>query len=143
MSIGNLYILKKLPFRTLVIWSFKAEWLTKLIFTERWQGDKSLILGTSGYIYSYNYAGGYHLANQDYTNCIRTEQGMMLESLFDTTLIGLHCWTFFGMHHIIFTASDVCPQKMQICSTVHYKKYFSLCSHMNFSWSSVNDMRFE
>jgi len=31
--------------------------------------------GTSGYIYSYNYAGGYHLANQDYTNCIRTEQG--------------------------------------------------------------------
>ena len=31
--------------------------------------------GTSGYIYSYNYAGGYHLANQDYSNCIRTEQG--------------------------------------------------------------------
>ena len=55
------------------------------------KGDKSLILGTSGYIYSYNYAGGYHLANQDYTNCIRTEQGRMLESLFDTTLIGLHC----------------------------------------------------
>merc|ERR1712050_415814 len=31
--------------------------------------------GTSGYIYSYNYAGGYHLANHQYTNCIRVEQG--------------------------------------------------------------------
>ena len=31
--------------------------------------------GTSNEIYSYNYAGGYHLANQDYTNCVRTEQG--------------------------------------------------------------------
>ena len=31
--------------------------------------------GTSNVIYSYNYAGGYHLANQDYNNCIRTEQG--------------------------------------------------------------------
>ena len=31
--------------------------------------------GITGYIYSYNYAGGTHLANQDYTNCIRTEQG--------------------------------------------------------------------
>ena len=100
---------EKLPFRTLVIWSFKAEWLTKLIFTERWQGDKSLILGTSGYIYSYNYAGGYHLANQDYTNCIRTEQGRMLESLFDTTLIGLHCWTFLGIHHIQFYGQRCVP----------------------------------
>ena len=31
--------------------------------------------GTTGYIYSYNYAGGTHLATQDYSNCIRTEQG--------------------------------------------------------------------
>jgi len=31
--------------------------------------------GTTGYIYSYNYAGGYHLANHQYMNCIRTEQG--------------------------------------------------------------------
>ena len=31
--------------------------------------------GTTGYIYSYNYAGGVHLANQQYTNCIRAERG--------------------------------------------------------------------
>ena len=31
--------------------------------------------GVTGYIYSYNYAGGYHLANQKYTNCVRPEQG--------------------------------------------------------------------
>ena len=28
--------------------------------------------GTSGTIYSYNYAGSQHLANQKYTNCIRS-----------------------------------------------------------------------
>ena len=33
------------------------------------------ILGTSGTIKSYNYDGGYHLANQQYSNCIRTEAG--------------------------------------------------------------------
>ena len=32
-------------------------------------------LGTSGTIKSYNYDGGYHLANQQYNNCIRTEAG--------------------------------------------------------------------
>ena len=31
--------------------------------------------GTTGNIYSYNYAGGLHLASQDYLNCVRTEQG--------------------------------------------------------------------
>ena len=31
--------------------------------------------GTSGYIASFNYPGSYHLANQDYTICIRAEQG--------------------------------------------------------------------
>jgi len=31
--------------------------------------------GTTGYIYSYNYAGGVHLANQYYSNCIRAERG--------------------------------------------------------------------
>ena len=31
--------------------------------------------GVQGSIFSYNYGGGVHLANQHYTNCIRTEQG--------------------------------------------------------------------
>ena len=31
--------------------------------------------GTTGTIYSYNYAGGTHLAGQQYNNCIRTEAG--------------------------------------------------------------------
>ncbi|XP_023331656.1 uncharacterized protein LOC111703824 [Eurytemora carolleeae] len=31
--------------------------------------------GTTGTVYSYNYLGGVHLANQQYTNCIRTEEG--------------------------------------------------------------------
>jgi len=31
--------------------------------------------GTTGYIYSYNYQGSYHLASQQYMNCIRPEQG--------------------------------------------------------------------
>jgi hypothetical protein len=31
--------------------------------------------GTTGYITTYNYAGGQHLANQDYNNCVRTERG--------------------------------------------------------------------
>lgn len=31
--------------------------------------------GVTGYIYSYNYAGGVHLANQQYSNCIRAERG--------------------------------------------------------------------
>ena len=38
-------------------------------------GCTQYITGTTGYLYSYNYAGGVHLASQDYTNCIRTEQG--------------------------------------------------------------------
>lgn len=46
--------------------------------TEPWkppEGCLQYFTGTSGYINSYNYAGGVHLANQQYTNCIRTEQG--------------------------------------------------------------------
>jgi hypothetical protein len=31
--------------------------------------------GTTGYIKSFNYDGGYHLANQYYTSCIRAERG--------------------------------------------------------------------
>jgi len=31
--------------------------------------------GTEGTIYTYNYAGGLHLNNQEYSNCIRPEQG--------------------------------------------------------------------
>ena len=29
----------------------------------------------AGNVYSYNYQGGVHLANQEYTNCIRQEEG--------------------------------------------------------------------
>jgi len=46
--------------------------------TASWKPPSSCMqyfTGTTGYIYSYNYQGGYHLANQDYTNCIRPEQG--------------------------------------------------------------------
>ena len=39
------------------------------------EGCLQYFTGTTGYIYSYNYAGGYHLASQHYTNCIRAEQG--------------------------------------------------------------------
>ena len=31
--------------------------------------------GVEGTINSYNYAGGLHLTNQEYSNCIRPEQG--------------------------------------------------------------------
>jgi len=31
--------------------------------------------GVSGTLNSYNFAGGYHLANMDYSHCIRTERG--------------------------------------------------------------------
>ena len=33
------------------------------------------ISGATGFIQSYNYAGGLHLANQDYSACVRTERG--------------------------------------------------------------------
>ena len=39
------------------------------------QGCLQYFTGTTGYLYSYNYAGGYHLASQNYNNCIRTESG--------------------------------------------------------------------
>lgn len=39
------------------------------------QGCLQYFTGTTGYLNSYNYAGGYHLANQNYNNCIRTESG--------------------------------------------------------------------
>merc|ERR1711881_664077 len=46
--------------------------------TEPWKpsaGCLQYFTGVTGNLYSYNYAGGVHLANQQYTNCIRTEQG--------------------------------------------------------------------
>ena len=46
--------------------------------TEPWRpadGCLQYFTGTEGNIYSYNYAGSHHLANQHYTNCIRTELG--------------------------------------------------------------------
>ena len=52
--------------------------ISQLSCQSRWkppEGCLQYFTGTSGYIYSYNYAGGTHLASQDYTNCIRTEQG--------------------------------------------------------------------
>ena len=39
------------------------------------QGCLQYFTGTTGYLTSYNYAGGYHLSNQNYNNCIRTESG--------------------------------------------------------------------
>ena len=39
------------------------------------QGCLQYFTGTAGYILSYNYAGGVHLALQNYNNCIRTEYG--------------------------------------------------------------------
>jgi len=38
-------------------------------------GCTQYFTGVSGNIYSYNYQGGIHLANQDYNNCIRQEYG--------------------------------------------------------------------
>jgi hypothetical protein len=45
--------------------------------TAKWkppEGCLQYYTGTTGFIQSYNYAGGIHLANQDYNNCIRTER---------------------------------------------------------------------
>ena len=39
------------------------------------EGCLQYFTGTTGTIQSYNYAGGYHLASQKYSNCVRTEQG--------------------------------------------------------------------
>ena len=41
----------------------------------------------TGTIQSFNFAGGMHLANQNYMSCFRTEQGMC-EIQFATTAIG-------------------------------------------------------
>jgi len=38
------------------------------------EGCLQYYTGSTGFIQSYNYAGGIHLANQDYNNCIRTER---------------------------------------------------------------------
>jgi len=38
-------------------------------------GCTQYFTGATGFIQSYNYAGGLHLANQDYSACIRTERG--------------------------------------------------------------------
>ena len=39
------------------------------------EGCLQYFTGTTGTIQSYNYAGGFHLASQRYSNCIRTEKG--------------------------------------------------------------------
>ena len=39
------------------------------------EGCVQYLTGSTGYIYSYNYAGGVHLASQYYSNCIRAERG--------------------------------------------------------------------
>ena len=39
------------------------------------QGCLQYFTGATGYIYSYNYQGSLHLADQNYNNCIRTESG--------------------------------------------------------------------
>ena len=39
------------------------------------EGCLQYFTGTTGTIQSYNYVGGYHLASQKYSNCVRTEQG--------------------------------------------------------------------
>lgn len=64
--------------------------------------------GTSGTVYSYNYQGGVHLANQNYNNCIRREQGycgiaysngpsafQLSGTTVDDVLIGGYCVTDF------------------------------------------------
>ena len=43
-------------------------------FIQIWK-TKEISAGATGFIQSYNYAGGLHLANQDYSACIRTERG--------------------------------------------------------------------
>jgi len=46
--------------------------------TAKWkppEGCLQYFTGSTGTIQSYNWAGGVHLANQDYNNCIRTERG--------------------------------------------------------------------
>jgi hypothetical protein len=37
------------------------------------EGCLQYFTGVSGTVYSYNFAGGMHLANQNYVNCIRYE----------------------------------------------------------------------
>jgi len=39
------------------------------------EGCTQYFTGTTGTIYSYNYQSSLHLANQNYQNCIRTEEG--------------------------------------------------------------------
>jgi len=60
--------------------AYSKDWNIKISQFERgaaWkapEGCTQWFTGTSNYIQSYNYDGGYHLADQKYTNCIRTEQ---------------------------------------------------------------------
>jgi len=57
------------------------EWNIKVAQIEcdaQWKPDDGCLqwfTGTTGTIYSYNYQGGTHLSNQQYSNCIRAEQG--------------------------------------------------------------------
>ena len=53
---------------------------TKMLFFSYLQYGNFMFLSVhvyfeSGTVYSYNYQGGIHLANQQYNNCIRTEEG--------------------------------------------------------------------
>lgn len=52
--------------------------IMQIACTETWkpqEGCTQYFTGSTGTVSSYNYAGGLHLANQKYTNCIRAEQG--------------------------------------------------------------------
>ena len=59
----------------------KPSWnihIMQIACTDQWKpqdGCTQYFTGLTGYIKSYNYEAGYHLANHQYTNCIRNERG--------------------------------------------------------------------
>lgn len=60
---------------TLPVWDIH---IMQISCTAQWKpqdGCRQYYTGLTGYIKSYNYEGGVHLANQQYNNCIRAAQG--------------------------------------------------------------------
>ena len=89
--------------------------ISQISCTADWKppdGCMQYFTGITGYIYSYNYAGSYHLASQQYTNCIRTEQGYCSigYAATSTTDFGMSLVTPTASPSAISASADSCTQ---------------------------------
>ena len=84
----------------------------------RWRprsGCSQWFTGVTGTLQSYNFAGGRHLANQDYSICIREEAGYCnIEYTADTFKVSM------GLNPPTTTVSTASKVGLITCSTVDY-----------------------